>query len=298
MELTTLLNFLQCPSEKEEKVYDIKHVSDEFGEIFFTAENMENKAILHTGCAKSVAGKTWSERFLNSILEEDKKYILVTKSNARFRFGDGVIHGSSRCIIAPVYFGSARKFTAFDQVEADISLLISWPAMIKMNIIIKAMLLLAMSPGDNKFKITYLKGHPWVSVTKNESINDVMDIALAKIMFTCVDKSSKKKISGSVLCTIEESCGICNDILTTETSNPSDVHLAEDIVINEILKVMMESKLFDKDKFADQLKSLHIHMACPPQERFITTLKTVKVYRSEMETVIDHIYQECLSKDC
>ena len=287
------------PTKEEENVYDIKHVTDELREIFFTADNMENKAILDTGCAKSVAGKTWTERFLNSILEEDKKYIVITKSNARFRFGDGVIHGSSRRIIAPVYFGSVRKFIAFDQVEADISLLISWPAMIKLDITIKAKLLLAMTPGDNKFKITYLKGHPWVSVTKNESKNDVMDTALAKIMFTCVDNSSKKQPSDEEnLCSVEESCGICNDILTIEASNTSDVRLAEEIVINEILKVMMESKVFDKDKIANQLKSLHIHMACPPQERFIVTLKTAKVYRSEMETVIDDIYQECLSKDC
>ena len=107
-------------------------VDDQIFDVNWTSE-IKDKAIIDSGCSKSVAGSTWFEGFMETLSDQDKKAILKLESNAKFKFGGHGIYHSQALVTAPVYVGGKRIFIRFDVVETDIPLLISLKVMKKLE---------------------------------------------------------------------------------------------------------------------------------------------------------------------
>ena len=60
-----------------------------------------NLAVLDRGCKKTVHGEEWLKCFVDSLSEEEKHNIKSFKSNTEFKFGDGRIVTSEKCISIP-----------------------------------------------------------------------------------------------------------------------------------------------------------------------------------------------------
>ena len=103
-------------------------VDEQIFDVNWTSE-IKDKAIIDSGCSKSVAGSAWFQGFMETLSTQDKKAILKCESGAKFKFGGHGIYQSQALVTAPVYVGGKRIFIRFDIVETDIPLLISLKVM-------------------------------------------------------------------------------------------------------------------------------------------------------------------------
>ena len=150
-------------------------VDEQIFDVNWSSE-IKDKAIIDSGCSKSVAGSAWFQGFMETLSDQDKKAIQKYESNAKFKFGGHGIYLSQALVIAPVYVGGKRIFIRFDIVETDIPLLISLKVMkrLEMNMqYSKDGQDLATVRGVT-FKLTLLDGHHWISLSQSGSLASVV----------------------------------------------------------------------------------------------------------------------------
>ena len=239
----------------------------EFSQVLLTNKT-KDKAIIDTGCAKAVAGSGWVRNQKTSILPEDQKYVRMEKSSSKFRFGDGLVYKSKGRHIRPIYIGGQRKFIIFDEVDCDIPLLISLELVKRMDLQIRFKHDFAQLPGGPKFKLILDKGHYWMSVDKESSLKDIVEEDLVE----------------DVECQAEEH--------NEDTEERSDADFVK--MVHEV----MTATVFDEGRVNQQLEKLHIQMAHPPKERFVSRLKLGRAWKEEMGLQVDKIYLKCKSKNC
>ena len=229
------------------------------------------RAIMDTGCSRALAGSNWIKSFHSQISKEDLKQVQKFPSNAVFKFGDGHRHKSNTIWVFPVYFGGLRKRIAFDEVNAAIPLLISLDIVRRLGLETRHKHDMArVEDATPWFKLHLDKGHHWMSLLKQDSINDILPDQANMVM---------------------------DDV------DPSPVWLVEDEEVQVILTVKHTKKLlvngvFDEGKMKSQLNNLHIQMAHAPMERFTSTLKIGKAWTPDMQEIVEEIYKDCSSVDC
>ena len=85
------------------------------------------KGLLDSGCSKTVAGEVWLQGYLYTLLKGTN--VIEEKSNALFRFGDGIECRGLKCVTLPVTIGDYKCSLRVDIVPNDIPLLISKDSM-------------------------------------------------------------------------------------------------------------------------------------------------------------------------
>ena len=90
-----------------------------------------NCAILDSGATSTVAGKVWTECYVESLPEDKSKLITYHKSQNSFKFGSGSVYHSMYLMKIPANIGSEEVFIEVDVVDTDVPLLLSRNAMKK-----------------------------------------------------------------------------------------------------------------------------------------------------------------------
>ena len=73
-------------------------------------QNIQTKAIMDTGCARSCAGVDWTEKYIQTLSADHQKKVVRSDSSRKFKFGDNKIYTAVCHVIAPVYFGKTPKY--------------------------------------------------------------------------------------------------------------------------------------------------------------------------------------------
>lgn len=88
-------------------------------------------AVLDSGCTRTVCGDIWLNTYLDTLSIEERKAVKSTKSDIKFRFGDGHVYTSARAVHLPVHLGSTAATLTTQVIDLDIPLLLSRESMKK-----------------------------------------------------------------------------------------------------------------------------------------------------------------------
>ena len=145
-------------------------------DVWLTNSGINNRAIVDTGCAKSVAGKLWVQRFISSIEKQDRCYIKNYPGKAKFRFGSGRTFSSVCLWRVPVYVGGKIRIMMFDEIDSDIPLLMSLPCMKKLSMMIDCKTDTAVVDDGVRTKLHRFDNggqHYWISLSKEDALKDL-----------------------------------------------------------------------------------------------------------------------------
>ena len=96
------------------------------------------RAIVDSGCTKTVAGATWVEEYLALLSPEERDIVEKTarKSTTRYRFGDGKETVSVKEITLPMFICGKKVEVKVEVVENTLPLLLGRPSMTKLGMIL------------------------------------------------------------------------------------------------------------------------------------------------------------------
>ena len=86
-------------------------------------------AILDTACSSTVCGTEWLTSFLQTLTPEERATVEEVESDAKFKFGDGVIYKSLKKVVIRVKIAGLNERLGADVVDCFIPLLLSKNAM-------------------------------------------------------------------------------------------------------------------------------------------------------------------------
>ena len=92
-----------------------------------------NKALLDSGCTKTVCGEEWLKYYLESLPEADLERVREENSGNVFKFGNDKLFKSKKLVHFPCVIGNRRVLLSGDVVECHIPLLLSKKSMKKAN---------------------------------------------------------------------------------------------------------------------------------------------------------------------
>ena len=101
--------------EKNPEEPDIANVS-----LALICEETEGKGVLDCARTSPVAGEHWIKEFIKGLSGEDKKNIVEEKSTKTFKFGDGEVRSSIKCVTLPVEVTGVKGTITTDVVKADL----------------------------------------------------------------------------------------------------------------------------------------------------------------------------------
>ena len=84
-----------------------------------------NLVVLDSRCTKTVRSEEWLKCYVDSLSEEEKYNIKNFQSNTEFKFGDGKIVTSEKCISIPCKIAGEQVNVVTDVVKSEIPLLLS-----------------------------------------------------------------------------------------------------------------------------------------------------------------------------
>ena len=141
------------------------------------------RAIMDTGCSRALAGRKWIEAFYSQMSLDDLKQVQKCPSRATFKFRDGHVHKSNTTWIFPVYFGGLRKRITFDEVDASTPLLISLDIVKRLAFETRFKYDMArVEDATPWFRLHLENGHHWMSLLKQDSIDDILDDQVNMVM--------------------------------------------------------------------------------------------------------------------
>ena len=144
-------------------------------------------AVLDCGASKTVCGKIWYETYVDTLNEDEKAKVKNCVSDNIFKFGDGKIIKSLKCVEIPVTIGQVKANIRTDVVDTDIPLLLSLSSMKKagvncLNLVDDTVVILGQ-----KLKLTVAKsGHYLLPLNKNKSLllENEIDPSIHKILYS------------------------------------------------------------------------------------------------------------------
>ena len=81
--------------------------------------------IVDSGCNKTVCGELWLNLYLDTLSIENRKLVSDVDSVEKFKFGDGNVYSSVRCVNIPVYLGTDMFMLKTYVVRCNIPCLLS-----------------------------------------------------------------------------------------------------------------------------------------------------------------------------
>ena len=88
-----------------------------------------NKALLDSGCARTVCGRVWLDAYVNSLSDKEKRLVEEKKSTNLFKFGDNKVIKSNKIVTIPAIIGKIKVSITTDVIDYEIPLLLSKEAM-------------------------------------------------------------------------------------------------------------------------------------------------------------------------
>ena len=90
-----------------------------------------NHAVLDSGCTKTVCDASWLDSYIETLSECDWKKIVQSKSETKFKFGDGKTVSSLKLVSVPAQIGKREVSIKTDATDNELQLLFSKKAMKK-----------------------------------------------------------------------------------------------------------------------------------------------------------------------
>ena len=84
-----------------------------------------SKAVIDSGCTKTVAGQNWFADYLKSLSDDEASNLQYIDSCAQFRFGDSEPVTSLTKVLLPIVMGGKSIYLATEIVPSDVPLLLS-----------------------------------------------------------------------------------------------------------------------------------------------------------------------------
>ena len=129
-----------------------------------------NCAVLDSACTSTVCGKTWLNRYVDSLSNDDKSKIINKEGHRVFKFGGGTRLKSEGEYELPIYLVGKQVKLHTDVVDSDIPLLLSKPAMktagVKLDLVNDTAVILGKEVALNLTS----SGHYCVPVDKTETL--------------------------------------------------------------------------------------------------------------------------------
>ena len=96
----------------------------------FVGETL-NHAVLDSGCTKTVCGASWLDSYTETLSECYRKKIIRSKSETKYKFGDGKTVSSLKSVSIPAQIGKREVSIKTDVIDNELPLLLSKEAMKK-----------------------------------------------------------------------------------------------------------------------------------------------------------------------
>ena len=116
---------------RDAKEYKVNLFTKELHECYiekFVGETLDS-AVLDSGCTKTVCGEAWLNCYVDGLSVEDQRKVKEIPSSTKFRFGDGDVIHSLRCVSIPAYIANTDVTISTDVVSCELPLLLSKNAM-------------------------------------------------------------------------------------------------------------------------------------------------------------------------
>ena len=191
--------FRDCPYEVDDTSTQVKLslFTDEVYNCYinkFVGETL-NHAVLDSGCTKTVCGASWLDSYIETLSECNRKKIVQSKSETKFKFGDGKTVSSLKSVIVPAQIGKREVSIKADVIDNELLLLLNKEAMKmvetkidftkdKINILGQEM--------DIKFTSS---GHYSIPISKTSKALNEFDQNQSNNIFLSIDNMSKKTVS-------------------------------------------------------------------------------------------------------
>ena len=121
--------FFNCPHASTEfRNKETSSSSFTFIGVEDVADVAFDKAVLHTGCTRTVAGNVWFQSYFDSLSRNDKSSIRLRTSKRKYTFEDGVVY-SCHCAVIPVYVGNLRFTINVDIINCNVPLILARDAL-------------------------------------------------------------------------------------------------------------------------------------------------------------------------
>ena len=93
-------------------------------------------SVLDSACTKTVAGESWTNAYIDKLIDKQRQQVKVIPSNVHFRFGDGNDVILSKVVKFPAVLGNQKVFIEANIVANQIPLLMSRSSMKEAQMII------------------------------------------------------------------------------------------------------------------------------------------------------------------
>ena len=155
-------------------------------------------------CTKTVCGQVWLDCYLQSLSNEDQQSVREEKSETSFRFGNGKVFKSIKCVTLPTFIANKNVLLSIEVIENDFPLLLSKNAMKKAKTYIdfsKDKIIIFDEEVPVKFSTS---GHYCITVGKmnkeNENILVQENIVCFSDDLTNKDRNKKRNIALKLHC--------------------------------------------------------------------------------------------------
>ena len=127
--------FRDCPHKVDDTSTQVKLslFTDEVYNCYinkFVGETL-NHAVLDSGCTKTVCGASWLDSYTETLSECYRKKIIRSKSETKYKFGDGKTVSSLKSVSIPAQIGKREVSIKTDVIDNELPLLLSKEAMKK-----------------------------------------------------------------------------------------------------------------------------------------------------------------------
>ena len=98
----------------------------------FVCETLSN-AVIDSRCRRTVTGSIWFQSYIDSLSRNDRSSVQITKSQNKFRFGNGTLFSSKSCAVIPVYVGTSKFKIKVDIINCNMPLLLAQDTLQRAN---------------------------------------------------------------------------------------------------------------------------------------------------------------------
>ena len=154
--------------------------------LFTKKDQVLTKAILDSGCQRSVSGNNAMDSMVRALSKEDREEVKIFKSDAKFKFGDGVIHSSLGTWRLPIYIGGRKRYILMDVVDSQ-----ELPPLLSLSLMKNLGLTISYNRHGADFALVDGKeiilhnqdGHHWISTADKQCQADIIDQGNNKEVF-------------------------------------------------------------------------------------------------------------------
>ena len=164
-------------------------------ETFCLMSETLNKAVIDSGCTKTVAGERWFDAYLETLSDDERNDIQTMDSKAQFRFGDSPPVTAIKKVLLPMKLSNVNLLLETEIVSSDVPLLLSKDTMkrakAKINFVDDKIELF----GEEQSMMCTSSGHYAIPMNNNYNIGDDVKLEAEVILFANQGNTDKKVVA-------------------------------------------------------------------------------------------------------